>query len=301
VTCDWSASGIEFSATYSSTLQIEAISNAEVAFRVFINEAETGIMTFSSGRSTAEVPGCRQYAEETVTVRLVRITNVESGNYGNMTVLSSLIMDGELLPMMSRGSFIEFVGDSITCGSGLGVPSGFDGSCTYAYLAATELNADYSMISVSGIGVSASTSRHNGRTIGSLYGLTNWYRSQTERYTPTRKADVVVVNLNTNDDSRGATKEQYQKDAKALIAAIRETHGEKVPIVWVVGQMIDANSPVNGWLAEVYAELGGEAAGLYTVTTYKNTSGGAAHPNATSHRDTASALCDLIDQKELLG
>ena len=302
VTSDWSASGIEFSATYENSIQILCRTTASVQYRVFINGEETGTVSFSSFPLYRDIPGSAEKAGENVTVRLVRISNVESGNNGILTVFDTLKIDGTLNKWTEERKLIEFIGDSITCGCGLvDSTNAFDGSRTYAYSTAVALNADYSMVSVSGIGVSASTSRHNGRTIGTVYRQTNWYRSSETLYTPTRAADLVVVNLNTNDAGNGAVKEGYQEDLRELIASIRAIHGKDVKILWVVGQMIDSTKPVNSWLAEVFAELGGEAAGLYTVTTYKNTSGGASHPNQKSHDDTAVIVAKFIRDNNLLG
>ena len=299
VTSDWSASGIEFCASYEGELMVTAKTGSNAEYRVFIDGEETGTLTLTAWYDKDyTIPGSAEKAGENRVIRLVRITNVESGNTGILTMFSQIRLKGTLHEWTEERKLIEFVGDSITCGCGLvNTTNAFDGSKTYAYRLASLLGTDYSMVSVSGIGVSASTGRHNGRTINTHYGLTNWYRDRDRTYTPERQADIVVVNLNTNDNSNGATEAKYKEDAKTLIASIRAMHGEDVKIVWVVGHMIDATATVNGWLANVYKELGGEAAGLYTVTVTKNTSGGAYHPNQSSHDAVAEALKDFITQK----
>ena len=85
-----------------------------------------------------------------------------------------------------------------------------------------------------------------------------------------------------------------------MISEIRTIHGNNVPIVWVVGMMISPDAAVNGWLNAVFAELGGESAGLYTITVETNTAGARNHPDASSHAAVSEALSAFIRAKGLL-
>ena len=119
---------------------------------------------------------------------------------------------------------------------------------------------------------------------------------------PERQADLVIVNLNTNDNllTTAADEAPYKETLKTLISEIRVAHGENVPIVWVVGMMISPDAAVNGWLNAVFAELGGESAGLYTITVETNNAGARNHPDQSSHDAVSQALSAFIREKNLL-
>ncbi|MBE6545832.1 MAG: hypothetical protein E7668_00130 [Ruminococcaceae bacterium] len=299
VTTDWSASGIEFQATYIGTIRIEGKGTSNgIHFRTYVNGRETGTVSFGEQYQSKLIPGTDCTKEQTAHIRLVRIEYVKDG----LASLKTVLLNGTVDPWTENDkSFIEFVGDSITCGYGsVSKDSSKDGSRTFAYLTACELDVDYSMVSISGIGVSASTPQHNGSVMGDFYRYSCRYRNDKALYTPPRKADLVVVNLNTNDNNRGATEESYKAKAKELIADIRAIHGENVSIIWIFGQMTAVNTPVNGWLRTVFAELGGEAAGLYIMETTQDNSGGDRHPNYANHEVTSEKLIAFINSKTLL-
>ena len=298
VTADWSASGIEFNTTYTGSISVTGKANKDIRFRVYVDGKETGIITYGTSLATKKLPGTETDEPTTANIRLVRVEYVKDG----LATLKTVKLTGEIHEWQEERKFIEFIGDSITCGYGsITNDDKKDGSRTYAYVAACELEVDYSMVAISGIGVNKSTDQHSGKTIGDFYRYNTWYRSQVVQYQPERKADLVVVNLNTNDNGHGATEAEYKEDLKALLADIRSIHGENVSIVWVVGQMTKVDTAVNGWLEDVFEELGGETAGLYIMETTKNNSGGNNHPSYTSHKKTAGHLVTFIKDKKLLG
>ncbi len=294
---DWSSSGIEFNATYTGFVSVSGkTSGNNVQFRVYVNDKETGVVSFSSAYAMKKLPGTKADKETTAHIRLVRIEYVKDG----LATLKTVELAGEIHEWQEQRKFIEFIGDSITCGYGsVSNDSKKDGSRTFAYFTACELDVDYSMVAISGIGVNKSTEQHSGNTIGDFYKYNTWYRNKKELYKPERKADLVVVNLNTNDNNRGATESAYKADLKALISDIRAIHGEDVNIVWIIGQMTKADTPVNGWLEDVFEELGGESNGLYIMETTRNTAGGGGHPNYVSHKVTAGHLVEMIKNKNL--
>ena len=112
----------------------------------------------------------------------------------------------------------------------------------------------------------------------------------------------MIVNLNTNDSilTTATDDAEYKGALKTLITEIRDAHGTDVPILWIVGMMISPNSQVNRWLNDVFAELGGENAGLYQITVETNTSGDQNHPNQDSHLAVSQALSAYIRAKNLL-
>lgn len=146
------------------------------------------------------------------TVRLVKLSENARGKTG----LLAMETDGELLDCAApeKSLSIEFVGDSITCGFGNEAPgqdSLFEtaeenGWRTFGAVAGRELNAEFNMISVSGISaVAPKTPMFPAKPMNELYEyLDALYDERQGR--PLRpwdfaghKKDVVVVNLGTND------------------------------------------------------------------------------------------------------
>ena len=298
ITADWTASGIEFKAAYTGAVKVSAVldSNKSILFRAFVDGVETGDITFTRSNVPVEIPGATNESLAERTIRLVRIPYVKDGSI----TLSNVSMNGKFLEWNEERPFIEFVGDSITCGYGSDLDAAVDfrdGTMTYSYLTAEKYGADYSMVAVSGIGLSKGNSTEN---MADVYKYTNYYRSSSELYTPAKKASLVVVNLNTNDiyHESELTEDTYKADLRSLISDKRAIHGESVNIVWIIGHMRPLDSDVNAWLAEVFAELGNK--GLYIVETEQNNDGGNSHPSYASHQQTAETLISFINEKELL-
>ena len=302
VIVDWSASGIEFEYEGSGDLRLEiekddkngSAHNAVLIAEVDGKEHTLTVTESGTYRIVAALP------EGTHHVLIRRRTMVEDGAVGILVSIKGIRMTGRFLPKPADNKYnVAFVGDSITCGVGL---ASSDGLATYAVDLCTREGFDYDICSVSGIGVSHSTSKHKGteNTMTKYYPYFNYYRSATLRYMPERKADLVIVNLNTNDHNTGATEARYKEDLKTLISEIRAAHGANVKIVWVVGMMIEPTEPVNQWLNAVFAELGGESAGLYKITVDTNKNGEHGHPNQASHLAVSRALSAFIRSKHLL-
>lgn len=323
ITADWSASGIEFNAYCEGSVKIYTKANCTgiITFQVFVDGVEQKTPAiFNNGESGKLI--VRGLARGNHNIRLVRKTMVESGNVGQLISIQKIEIFGELAERPAdKDLMIEFLGDSITCGYGI---DGYivdentgkktdtlpNGSYTWAVQVAEALNADFSTMSISGLGVYLGTSRHNERNLSmsTAYDLNNWYRSTSTKHEPTRKADIVVINLNTNDnaqvkalvdDDLERAKQEYIAAVKLLIQKIKATHGEDVKIVWVGGMMSNSSNPDNvradTWLKELFAELGGEAAGYYLkMDLDRNGSGPAGHPVAEYHEENAKKIVGYI-------
>ena len=297
VTLGWSASGIEFKADCKGDVTVKFISSAAADFAVYIDGVEQPVLSVSTMKWNYTL-NSQPLPEGVHTFRIVKRSNVEKG----VSRFEWIKLNGNLLECDKMDNkLIEFVGDSITCGSGLfvGRENDFDATLAYSYLLANDLGYDWSMVSVSGIGIHASNSRH-GTNINQEYLKTNYLASSTVLYTPAKKADIVVVNLNTNDHNNGATEAEYKATVREFIGKVRSVHGENVPIVWVRGMMIDANKPVNNWLADVFAEKGGESAGLYIVTVTKNNDAPYSHPDAEANDIVAGEIKAFLEAKGLV-
>jgi hypothetical protein len=305
IASSWSASGIEFNVRCDGDVTVGTRSiNKKGEYRVFVDGKEHG--TISASTMAMKYPlGVDFSSEDIHNIRLYRITNNESGLKLAQTYFVSIILDGELCDVEKDKKVIEFVGDSITCGSGLHASgSGFDGTLAYCFTLAQALGCDHSMVATSGIGVYVGTQRHQdaGANMSKYYEYTNYLESTKDVYVPRKKADLVVINLNTNDNDNGGNNNEaeYKAAVNTLIEKVRSVHGENVNILWVVGMMRSENSNVNDWMKEVLTSLGGEREGLYTVTVTQNNEGGGGHPDLEANGVVANELETYIKSKGLI-
>lgn len=143
----------------------------------------------------------------------------------------------------NKDLYIEFIGDSISAGYGLSVTSGdhHDATLAHPYLATKILDADYTILAKSGMGVAYSENEAN--IFENVYPYVNTTRSQ-DKFTPVRTPNLVVINLHTNDDyqwySVGGNKEgdYYNKatfDAKFgfIIKTVTAQYGKNIPMLFV--------------------------------------------------------------------
>lgn len=192
----------------------------------------------------------------TVTLRLFKLTESAYGNVG----VCAIETDGtEVVPTAYKDRRIEFVGDSITCGYGV-EQAEFDVFTTlgenafraYAVQTARLLDADDQIVAKSGIGIYSGyidpdvNEPCRKDQMSAVYQYTDLYTSRSrgfdlERWTTDRfDAQLVVINLGTNDDSYVRTKaERAEKFSAALESFIGDVvqKNPSAQILYVFGMM----------------------------------------------------------------
>ena len=168
------------------------------------------------------------------------------GRYGDSVFLG--FAEGILkAPPTGEGRLIEVVGDSISAGYGnLGVEAhpnyGPDpnGGCrfstetesaynTYGAIAARRLGADASIVAVSGWGAYRDNGNSTASVMSSVYGNTLGLRT-APAWPFHEQADVVVVNLGTNDFAMG---DPGETEFKTAYSTLLDTIRAKYPEAWV--------------------------------------------------------------------
>jgi lysophospholipase L1-like esterase len=177
---------------------------------------------------------------------VVELYRETEGRYGSNVFLG--FTEGTLkAPPARPDRLIEIVGDSISAGFGnLGVeehpnygpdPSGGCGFTTetesaystYGMIAARRLGAEASVVAVSGWGAYRDNGNGTSGVLSTVYANAVGVRA-TPAWTFERQADVVVVNLGTNDFATGDPGETEFKTAySSLLATLRE----KYPDAWI--------------------------------------------------------------------
>lgn len=299
-----------------------------------------GKPTDSSARIVAFVNGERKLdtmiskKEETFTVfqsdevveGLVQIIKV-SECAQSLAGIKSVAIDegGSITPASARGLKIEFIGDSITCGYGVDdlvkehhfSTKTEDGSKTYAYKAAKTLDADYSMVSISGWGIISGYSGDGNKVATSQLPVYydklgfSWGNSfagnrpqnvswDFSKFVP----DFVVVNLGTNDASytKGQPK-KIKEYSDAYVAFLKDIRS-KNPDAYIICSLGIMGQDLCGGIEDAVADYTNQT-GDTKVTSLKFNNQSMAdgiaadwHPSEKTHAKAAALLVKKI--KELM-
>ncbi len=231
---------------------------------------------------------------------------------------------GDIRPTQDKDLYIEFIGDSITCGYGVLGASAQDpfltetedASLTYAAVCSRELNADFSCVSCSGYGVySGSCDGENINLVDLLppvydklavrafqYGSSS---EETNVYNRTRAFDVCVINLGTNDGTythpwdsdRVAVEDRVNGflDAyKEFLGHVREMNPD-AKIVCTLGLMDDALCTTVEKAVEQYKNETGDTEVYYTKLPASPTYGSGYHPSKEGHEAGGKQLATFIN------
>lgn len=320
VTLDWTGSALEFTAECSGDVVLELMVQTQIRskdtdrtsvyFSVYMDGQRMPrqeVKTPPIGQTgTVELVLAQGLSRGTHTFSLIRETEAVSA----FVTARTIGLYGNIQKTKARPQLIEFVGDSITAGlcnvyralhgtdsekSSYAVYQ--DGTQTYAWMTAQRLNADYSILATSGISVYYGYNSTYSGTWLEYYPYVNPYRDRTERWESTRSADLVCINLGTNDVWGGMTFTDDELAARMaeLMKNIRNQHPD-AGIVWIVGGIIDSYQSA----AELAVDsLGGEDNQYYLCVVSSGLMG-CGHPSAEEHERMADELTAFITAKNLL-
>lgn len=255
--------------------------------------------------------------EHTVTVvelcergkHILKLVKQCESNY-NLCTLRSISLDGDLLsPPPQRDKYIEYIGDSLSCGMGNLGKSGVENPQTslwedvtqgYTYRSAEMLSADCSIISESGIGLAGSWFD----PLFDFYSAWSYKRDKDVKYDFARIPDLVVINLVTNDyylncDLKICSVEEVIEKTKELILFVRKAYGKDIPIVWVGRFMFLGERYINA-VDTAIAELSGEDAAIYRLDVPTSRGGAHGHPDIAGHTVASDMLVEFIKKNNLL-
>ena len=237
------------------------------------------------------------------TVRIVRQTEISNSD----ARLKSISMKGYLIDApKDREHYIEFYGDSLTAGySNIATkdyPTSEEGDAiyqdatqTYAFLASETLNADCSILAMSGVGIDKGWTSNNFMHYFSKYS----YRRSSDAYNfkGARVPDLVVIHLGANDVTCGSSKSKFVENATALINYIHNGYGKKIPIIWAYdpGEQVP-----DSWREEVLNKFSSTTKVYSLKLEWRSQGKINGHPNVAGHKKNATELVNLIKSKRLL-
>ncbi len=281
INCDWTCSGIEFNLNSAGGIvSFSVASDKNCYFRAFV-DGESWRNT--DGEIYFKVCGIDTINLKAIpagqhTVRLIKVTG---HTLAPRVQLYDMSFYGTISPTApaDKDLYIEFIGDSISCGYGVmgafdGTYSSQDGALAYPYLLAERLNADYSITALSGQGVIFHGTGFPNLTNG--YLLTSPLRDEDQEYDFQRKADMVVINIGTNDYNR-VTDEEFKTAYVNLISTVKRQNGADCKVICLYNSM---NDTCSASILAACEQLGGESNGIYVQSLPRC----AGHPTASEHQ-----------------
>lgn len=258
-------------------------------------------------------------AEHVVRILKLSEPRMSTAGLGEIQILAK--GPAELTPYKDR--YIEFIGDSITCGYGVDVPNELHTFSTgtenvtksFSYRTAAKLDADFSMVSYSGHGlISGYTPDPNVPKLEELiqpyydifaYSYNTFRGLKMEDrswdFASEKKPDIIVINLGTNDDSYVQQDEAKRKSfGKAYVAFLEKVHSlnPTSKIVVAFGLMGDALFETEQEAVNIFkANSGFEQVYAVRLTPQDpevNGYGADYHPSPVSHEIAACELSEFI-------
>lgn len=306
---DWPAVTIE--ATFEGTTLAVLIEDGLNSYNVVLDDQHSVLHT---------QPGVNRYimAEGLADGRhTFRMTKRTETFYGTPVFLGFELDAGRDLapPPPESERRIEFIGDSITAGYG---SEGLSPTCTYsketenveltyAAVAANDLDAAYTVIAVSGVGIVRNyntTGKMSPGTMLSYYELTTTDNG-SERWDFSRWVpDAVVINLGTNDFSTAPhpAGEVFLQGYTELIIKVRNRYPD-AHIFAIAGPiMVDpAEDTIRSVVTQMREVLRDERVHFVKIENNLQLSetdyGCDWHPNASGHRKIAEQLIPSIREE----
>ena len=293
--CDFTCTGIRFSAECEGDVSVYITSTAKAYFTLYINGERTDDR-IAVAKGSSWVTVAKELPRSVYEFELVK-----QSQYTMATVsLKEVRLTGIFRAAQSRKLFIEFYGDSILNGSniylgGTSVETS-DGTRAFGWLTAKALNADCNIIGCGGLGLSVSGMDWIMDDVWNLAGSN--LKTSTPVYDFGRVPDFVVIELGDNDAARASqtTIRKYKIQVKNFVEKIREKYGDSVPIVWLYGY-----HPETYWEHTKYVLdlLGGKEANLYycrLTESYisKDNGGDGNHPNVQTSEVMAEELTSYL-------
>lgn len=333
----YSGSGVEFTFTgtncditflgddnYSST-------TARPRIAIYVNGSRMGDYLINDDLDNygpeRTVNAFNSETEETVTIKVVKLSEVSDSS----VAIEKVTLTGtnpEPYPTAEKDLKIEFIGDSITCGYGVDGEYGVDSYCTgnedctkaYAIKTAEILDADYSLVCMSGHGIiSGYTGDPATAQTGSLVPdyYTTMGHSWTTKIGGTKTQDiewdfsrfvpdVVVINLGTNDASyckaggdlsADEKKAEFESRYVDFLKVIREKNPDALICctLGIMGQDLYPN--IENAMNTYVAETGDANIMCYEFAVQDTNANGLAvdwHPSEASHTIAAESLADVL-------
>lgn len=315
--CEFTFNGTSAKITVKGDSAAKANNNDNAArFAIYVNGERTqDIMLDEQEKIITAYEG---NGNETVTISLVKLSETA---HSTLSISSITVENGEINPTPEKEMYVEFIGDSITCGYGVDdedrnhhfSTSTEDCTKAYAYKTAEMLDADYSLVSISGYGIiSGYTNNPDKKSASQIMpkyydkiGFSYGKDVASTKWDFNRKPEIIVINLGTNDESYCKTNKDKQAEFTAeyinFLKDIR-TYNPDSEILCILGVMGSGlYKCVEEAVTTYSSETGDTKVTAMKLPNQDQADGIAAdwHPTEATHEKTAKIVSEKI--KEILG
>ena len=248
INCDWTGSGFEMDITHEGgDIIFTASAAANCLFRAYVDGKAWETSDYEIPTYFVVTPEQSSIVLKAVPAGQHRIKLIKvSGHTISRAQVTEVRFAGSISPIAPKKNdlYIEFVGDSICCGWGTignhqGTYTDQDGTLAYPLKVAAALNADYSVTALSGQGLIFGPAC----TVTEGYRYASPLRSKSEEYDFARKADIVVINIGTNDyghrEQPDINAETFKASYLAFLHTVIEKNGKDCKIYCLYKTMND--------------------------------------------------------------
>lgn len=290
---------------------------------VFIDDEETPSSKFSLNETQNIYLLYDSKIRKKTKIRIVKLSEAAYAKVGIIEIITD--NPKPIVPTPYKERKIEFIGDSITCGYGnesrlVDVPFTTEEENplgAYAAIVAKNFQADYHLVSSSGIGMISQyvpeTSNepvtdclmpsfylYTDASMSSCLGLKEWEKWDSTKFTP----DLIVINIGTNDASytRNIPErvEKFEKEYFRFLEEVRKVNPKSILlcILGVMGQ--DLCPSVNHQVELFREEYKDERVFFLELEIQKEEDGVGTdgHPSKTTHQKVANQIIDKISKLE---
>lgn len=296
---DWTNSGFAFNFTGTGfIISLGAYNHDCPAYvKITVDGKQSGRFAVVNGSEKLIVEGL---SDKRHRVTVLKVTEGEPKlKFDTVTLLGN---GAELRnPPFNSPRRIEFIGDSITCGYGvLGLHTDptyltyqQDGTRSYAGITAERFGADARFIAISGKGIVCNC---NGDRSDIKAG--EYYNMQSRTGGICNDgwvADVVVINIGTNDCGGPAPDDEFASAVHDLVSKVRARYPE-AHIIWMYGMMSQLYADVLRKTIRDIAKTDSRVHFLFVDTVFGNESetGANGHPNVRASVRASSLLYKKI-------
>lgn len=315
---EFTVTGTKVSVTLQGDTSISGDRNSQARVAIFVND--TCVVDDMVDRMLETYMVFESEEPQECTVKIVKLSESAMSTVGLKSIDVTSVDD--IKPTAQKEHYIEFVGDSITCGYGVEDENRDHSFSTktenvmkaYAYKTAQMLDADYSMVSYSGHGIVSGYTGTGEKVTSQL--VPPYYTKLGFSYASyigqkpidvewdftKRQPDIIVINLGTNDDSYTLTdttkQEEYAREYTNFLLKIRSKN-ENATILCTLGIMGDRLFSYVEKAVQDYQELTGDT-NIHTMKfdVQLESDGYAAdwHPTEATHEKAARKLTTTIQE-----
>ena len=315
---DWSGAGFEINVSGTGgTMSVGYKSSYAAYWAIFVDGAQTARILAPAATAGSSFSFTVPSGAHTIgVVKDTEISTSEAAYYD----LTTLSFAGQINTAPAKKDlYIEFIGDSYSCGDGAAgayepgaqawVAVNHAATKGFPWYTAKTLNADYSIVARGGIGLFVGISEQEGtankKGMQDIYKYTSGYRASAGLYDFTRQPDIVVVELGANDGISATDSFKTIEYWTSLLEGFTDQIRTKNPNAAIV--YLSHNAVKHQAMLSIVNARKATDPNMYAFFFAHNGNGSAAlatqydgHPDADDQKDLSDALVSFMRYSDIL-